>query len=889
MRIVKTAFFLLLILAITLLAARFFLLNRLAAFALHKAGAYDITVHFSDISFNQAHVDVLAATFKLPTGEILPVTLTGISLQYSLQQLLTTGKCDQVRIKEMEVHRTITPKKTGTPLRLPEKIVILKDDLRSRLPLHALKIEQLKFYGDLPPQITDKVIQVDTTIKGTTIFATITLDPAANTELTVNLHSPDADHYTTDIIGRQHGAEIVQARLALQPDVWSGTVNLLLNPVRDLVLQVADLSGLPEIDGRLDGSFSMPFPLQNNSTIQAEISLHDNNEQHLHLLADGNPITQLLDLTLTGRTKEQEFLNTTLAVIQQRIKGSCSIQAELLRSFLVPYLKQPFPEISGTLAGKLDIPLPGSEDTTFTATISADSPALPGFSASTAQLQATGEIDGQNIHLTQGSQFYGKALILGSTEVEDLILDLSGNFKRLKGRLQLNFAEKQDLQVKGLTAGRLHIANLNIQTDKPLQISYLKNNKSWTVDANTLRVAPLLIQDGVRKYSTGPLTCRFQNLNTFSPNLELTTEIATPTAVLTNGNQELPLKDLNGTLQLAENRISGKLQLAPAIIPGRVQAGFDHNLATAAGSFTLRTDRRFDLNGEGVSLANLFTPWQRPYDLDSGKVSFKAAGSWAPGRDMQLSNFVAVTGGSGFYKQFLFKGLDLRQDLAVLPRLRSKSEGSFSLQQLIGGIDIQNIHAGLRFVPIETGPLPQILVNDFKTSVFDGIITCPEILYDLNQPDSHFVVNINKMDLGTLLQLIKKDDLHVNGRVSGTIPVTVKGKDISVDDGLLYNEPPGGEIRYTPANMNPSGITGYALMAVEDFRYNSLKTTARYAPDGQLDLDISLEGTSPKLDTNRPVHLNIHAEQNLPALMQSLRFSKGLTDELDKRVKEHYK
>jgi len=889
MRIVKTALLLLLVLAITLFTARFFLLDRLAAFALHKAGAYDITVHFSDIGFTQAQVDVLAATFKLPTGEILPVTLTGILLQYSLQQLLTTGKCDQVRIKEMEIHRTGTPKQSRTPLRLPEKIVILKDDPRSRLPLHALIIERLKFFGNLPPQITDKVIQVDTTIKGTTIVATITLNPAANTELTVNLQSPDADHYTADIIGRQYGAEIVQARLALQPDVWSGTVNLLLSPVRDLLLQVADLPEFPKIEGTLDGNFSMPFPLQNNSTIQAEISLHDNKEHRLHLLAGGNPIKQLLNLTLTGRTKEQEFLNTTLAVIQQRIKGSYSLQAVLLRSFLAPYLKQPFPEIKGALAGKLDIPLPGSEDTTFTATISADSPALPGFSASSAQVQATGKIDGRNIHLTQGSQFSGKTLVMGNTRIDNLILGLSGNFQWNKDSLHFNFAEKQDLQVKGLTAGRLHIANLNIQTEKPLQISYLKNNNSWTVDANTLHIAPLLIQDGARRFSTGPLTCRFIDLNTFSANLELTTEIATPTAVLTNANQELPLKDLNGTLQLAKNRIIGKLQFAPAIIPGRVQAGFDHNLATAAGSFTLRTDRRFDLNQEGVSLANLFTAWQHPYNLDSGKVSFKAAGSWDPGRNMQLSAFVAVTGGSGFYKQFLFKGLALRQDLAVLPRLRSKSEGSFSLQQLIGGIDIYDIHARLRFLPIKTGPLPQIRINDFKTSVFDGIISCPKILYDLNHPNSYFSVNIKKINLGALVNLMQKNDLHVSGRVSGTIPITVKGKDISVDDGILYNEPPGGEIRYTPANMNPSGITGYALKAVEDFRYNSLKTTAKYAPDGQLDLDISLEGTSPKLETNRPVHLNIHTEQNLPALIQSLRFSKGLTDELDKRIKEHYK
>jgi hypothetical protein len=76
---------------------------------------------------------------------------------------------------------------------------------------------------------------------------------------------------------------------------------------------------------------------------------------------------------------------------------------------------------------------------------------------------------------------------------------------------------------------------------------------------------------------------------------------------------------------------------------------------------------------------------------------------------------------------------------------------------------------------------------------------------------------------------------------------------------------------------------------VEDFRYNSLKTTAEYLPSGRLNLDIGLQGISPELSTTRPVHLNIHAEQNLPSLLQSLRFSKGLTDELDKRVNQHYK
>ena len=230
----------------------------------------------------------------------------------------------------------------------------------------------------------------------------------------------------------------------------------------------------------------------------------------------------------------------------------------------------------------------------------------------------------------------------------------------------------------------------------------------------------------------------------------------------------------------------------------------------------------------------------------------------------------------------------MRQDLAILPRLRSKTEGRFKLQQLIGGLDAHDIRAKVAFLPAKTGKKPKIKINDFNASLLGGAVTSPAMTYDLNQPDSRFTVNIKGMDLATLVDLVKMKGLHVTGKISGSIPVTIKGKDISVDNGKLYNDPPGGEISYSPKNMNAVGLTGYALKAVKDFHYTLLKATAAYAPSGQLDLDIGLQGISPKLDADRPVHLNIHAEQNLPALMQSLRYSKGLTEELNKRVQQRY-
>ncbi len=887
MRMVKTTLFLLLILAISLFAARLLLLERISVIILHRSGAENVSVHFSSMGLQQTDVETLAATFILPDGELISITLHNTVFQYSLQHLLATGKCDRIIVETMDIRRTGNKKIAEKPLHFPEQVPLLSNRLRSRLPFKQFSIQQLLLHGDLLPQLTEKVIRLKGNIRETAINSTIHLQADSESLLTAELTSPDAQHLTVDIIGRKGDAQIVQAGLLLQPDNWSGTLDLQLDLIQDLLVQFSDLPEIPEIDGSLTVVFSLPFPLQNDSAIQAEVRLHDSDHNTVHLKATGKPINREVDLFLTGHSKDEEFVNLRLAVKQERMTIHYSLQSGLLGNFLEPYLPHPLPEISGALTGKVNVPMFGNKDTSFFASLLASSPALAEFRAASAQLELTGEMTDQVIHLVPGSQLAVQSLILGNSGIDRITLDLAGRINHHADWLRLIFAEQQILQIQGLSSGRLQIADLEIQTVQPLQINF--RNKVWSVETNTLHVSPLLIRDGERTFSTSPLICRFMSFAAFPPAPELSVELATPAALLTGRNLELPVKTIRGTLQLIKNSIQGKFSFAPAIIPGRVRADFTHNPAIGATTFTLRTDKRFDLNRENISLAALFTSRHFPFDLDSGRISFKIDGSRAPDRDMQLSAFVAVTEGSGYYRHWLFKGLAFRQNLVILPRIRSKSEGSFSLQQLIGTINVNDVRAGLNFSPSKTGAWPQVQINGFSASLFDGTISCPALNYDLNKPDSSFTVNIKGMDLAPLVKLVNMDHLYVSGRISGSVPVSIRDKTITVDNGHLYNDPPGGVIRYTPTNMNQSGITGYALKAVEDFRYDTLETTAQYSPGGQLDLDISLKGTSPKLSTSRPVHLNIHAEQNLPTLMQSLRFSKGLTEELDKRVKQQYK
>lgn len=887
MRIAKTAIILSLLCILFLFAVRFLLLDQFIAYGLQKAGAADISVHVSDVGLKQIRFDVLDATFHLSGNDLLSVKLRNISLHYNLQSLVVTGKCSRIAIEEMQLERIHEAPYSSTGMQIPDQVILVQDELRSRLPFEHLVIEKLQLHGDLPPQLADRPIFVNIDRKDKALMTKIVVQEDPDTRLTVDFKSPDASHATATLVGQQASGKICFASFELTPEKLSGGISLLLKPMRELLLQTVDIPELPEVNGSMDGTFRLPLPLQNDSEIVTEIVAKDTAGYTITVNAAGNPTTQQANIALVGKLNEEEFLRSRIVLVEQRIKGTYSFQGAPLIAFLKPFLKTKFPEIKGTFAGSLDIPLNTDDGGKFSLSGKADSLAFSSFQSKSAEVYLIGSIADNILNLDRKSRIHAEQIIFGENLIQTLSLDLAGTMKKKDEQLQLDFSEQQAFHVKGLAVGKLRVKDFRLHPEEPLRLSI--HNNSFTVHPNTFfTTSPVQISVAEKSCDMERITCSVSRLEKAISGLELLADLKIAAVILKTKDIQLPLKDISGMFQLKDKVIIGKVQFFPETIFGRMQASFEHDMGSGDGSYTLKTDRRFDLSEEGTTLANLLTSWKFPFNLESGKISFKAGGAWGQKQKLKMSVFVTVTAGSGFYKQFLFNGLDVRQDLAVLPRLHSKTEGSFFLQQLIGGIDVHDIHTKVNFVPVNSGKLPLVELSGFNASLFEGGVSSTGIRYDLNEPDSNFVVHVQDVNLESLVDLVKMDSLYVTGRMSGDIPVSIKGKDISVDYGELYSESPGGEVRYSSANVEQSGLTGYALKAVENLQYNSLKVAAKYLPSGQLDLDIKLKGTSPGLQTSRPVHLNIHAEQNLPALLQSLRFSKGLTEELDKRIKQHY-
>jgi len=128
------------------------------------------------------------------------------------------------------------------------------------------------------------------------------------------------------------------------------------------------------------------------------------------------------------------------------------------------------------------------------------------------------------------------------------------------------------------------------------------------------------------------------------------------------------------------------------------------------------------------------------------------------------------------------------------------------------------------------------------------------------------------------------------GVLDGVIPVILTQTGVQVRDGILEARPPGGVLRYQPVPATAQEVApadshlSLVLQALSDFHYNALKLGIQYEEDGTLKLTARLEGKNPDWQQGRPVHFNLTVQENVPALLKSLRVVQGIEQSLQERL-----
>ncbi len=336
--------------------------------------------------------------------------------------------------------------------------------------------------------------------------------------------------------------------------------------------------------------------------------------------------------------------------------------------------------------------------------------------------------------------------------------------------------------------------------------------------------------------------------------------------------------------------LSGNFSAAE--VPGEFEFSVDHNLTRGFGKLSIKSLTPLDLNAENNKLSLLLVPWPYPFDLLSGKIKLSSHASWSKKDAFSLNTTINVDNAGGIAGELLFSGLSFDHELQILPKLQTVSAGKITLKYADSGVIANNISTDLKVKTERSNSLPQVMLHDLYGEIFGGSFSANDLLYDLNSSTNNFMIKATNIDLAAIVKTQQLDGIEATGRIDGIIPVELNEEGVFIQDGAFINDVRNGTIRYNPATgteqLKQNPITGIALDALRDFRYSYLSADVNFTPEGRLKINLQLKGTSPELDTSRPVHLNINTEQNLLSLLKSLRYAQGISEKIDNKVRRSY-
>ncbi len=142
-------------------------------------------------------------------------------------------------------------------------------------------------------------------------------------------------------------------------------------------------------------------------------------------------------------------------------------------------------------------------------------------------------------------------------------------------------------------------------------------------------------------------------------------------------------------------------------------------------------------------------------------------------------------------------------------------------------------------------------------------------------------LTLESVNVKELLNLYAPKNLSATGILSATLPLEVCPNGVSIKDGDIHASEDGGTIRYLgdalPLTENDARLS-LVHGVLQEFHYSSLHSNVQLSRNGDLTLDLRLEGNSPRLNKPVPIVVNLKIEENIPALIQSLRVAQTITE-----------
>jgi hypothetical protein len=319
--------------------------------------------------------------------------------------------------------------------------------------------------------------------------------------------------------------------------------------------------------------------------------------------------------------------------------------------------------------------------------------------------------------------------------------------------------------------------------------------------------------------------------------------------------------------------LRGTLALAPQQAQGSVEPG---SFLQASGLGTV-TEAAVPFAVQGGRLAvTVSLPWLAVVRPDT--------------RFLPLENATIILEDvSGRYDNVLVHGLStaLHLQTTAAGTLAMPGPAQVRIAAVQTGIEITAVSGTLHLGWQPPGTLAWVECRELQAALLGAQVRSAGLRYEMAQPQHTLDIQVEQLDLQTLLNLEQQQGLQGRGILDGRVPLRLTQTGVRVQDGKFTARPPGGVIRYRPATAPAleEAQSHFVLQVLENFHYHTLELEVQYEEDGTLQLAVRLAGNNPDWQQGRPIHVNLRIEENIPALLKSLRVVQGIQKSLEEKFR----
>lgn len=332
--------------------------------------------------------------------------------------------------------------------------------------------------------------------------------------------------------------------------------------------------------------------------------------------------------------------------------------------------------------------------------------------------------------------------------------------------------------------------------------------------------------------------------------------------------------------------VEGELSnAAGTLIPFRV--GYD-----ASGALDAAVSMNLDTANEANHLAETLSAWPQTLTLEKGEIDATANVRWSPESEPDIFVGVTFEDASGLYRNMAWERLSGRVNGEWRNGALRVTTEALELAELNAGIPIGPVLLNARYRAETKDPgLGTISVDHLSAGFAGGTLNLSDATsWTMSGTSWEVPVGVAGVKLSALMNLYPTEGLSGEGTLEGHLPIVIGPEGVSIDNGFISALPPGGRLQLPAGRLGGMAQANAAMAlvakAMENFHFRLLESGINYDEDGTLLLDLTLRGSSPEVDSDRPVVLNINLQEDVPALLTSLQLSGRVNDAIRERVRE---